>query len=158
MKLVGSHALLKFGTLDDLADEGVRIEQDIIIEKHVVNPDDAFFAEVDVVEKRRACVQVHAEAEVEVVVEICAGGDDPVDESCLEEWNDGRSAEARRCESAGEGHADGPVCCDHFFGEQTAGFGEATSVVCLECAVDEVGCGDAFADGFWEKPRETLVQ
>ena len=45
MKLVGAHGALELRALDDLAHEGVGIEQHVVIEEHVVDADDAVAVE-----------------------------------------------------------------------------------------------------------------
>ena len=62
---------------------------------------------------RVAAVHREPEPEMRVVVEVRAGGDDPVDEARLDERDDRRHAESRRRERAGERQADGDVVLEH---------------------------------------------
>ena len=60
------------------------------------------------------------QGEVEVVVEVRAGGDDPVDEAGLDQRDDARSSPAGGRQRAGEAHADGHVGLEHLLREQPA--------------------------------------
>ena len=100
---------LELRALDDLPEERVRAEQDVVVEEDVVDADDAVLAQDGVACCRITAVHREAEAEVRVVVEVRAGGDDPVDEARLDERDDRRHAEPRRRERAGEREADGDV-------------------------------------------------
>jgi|GEM_PF-4133181 len=81
------------------------------------------------------------------MVEIRARGDDPVDESRLDERDERRHAKAGGGERAGEREADGDIGLEHFVGEELRGFAEAGGVVGEEGAFDEVddGLGAVYA-------------
>ena len=113
MEFVGAHGLLELRPLDDLAHEGVGIEEDIVGEEDVVDADDAVIAQDDVVEEGGTGEEFHAEAVVEVVVEVRAGGDDPVHEARFHQRDDGGGAEAGGGQRAGERQADGAVVGEH---------------------------------------------
>ncbi len=117
MEFVGAHGPLELATADDLADEGVGVEQDGVVEEDVVDADDVAFAQFDVVEKRRAAVQLHVEAVMDVVVEVGARGDDPVDEAGFDEGDEAGFAQAGRHERAGEADADQSVARQHLLRE-----------------------------------------
>ena len=76
---------------------------------------------------------------MEIVVQIGAGGDDPIDEARLEQRDNGGAAEAGGCKRAGERQADGAVIREHLTAEEPAGLTQAGGVVGLEGAVDEIG-------------------
>ena len=113
VKFVGAHGALEFAALDDLADEGVGVEQNVVVEEDVVNADDPAFAEVDVVEERRAAVELHIEAVMDVVVEVGARGDDPVDEAGFDEGDETGNAQAGGHERPRETDADQTVAGQH---------------------------------------------
>ena len=101
---------------------------------------------IDVVEERRAGIKLHAEAVVQIVIKIRAGGDDPVHEAGFHERNEADFPKARRRERAGEAHADEAVVRQHLFGEQLRRFAQAPAVVSEKGLVDQVGGGNVFAD------------
>ncbi len=54
MKFVRRHGALEFRPLDCLAHKRVGIEQHVVVEKHVVNADDALAPQLHIVERGRA--------------------------------------------------------------------------------------------------------
>ena len=80
--------------------EAVGAEQVLVVEDDVVDADDLVLAQLQVGEARPGLVQVHAEGEVRVVVEVRAGGDDPVDEAGLDERHEARHAQPGRRQRA----------------------------------------------------------
>ena len=102
--------------------------------------------------------KLHAEAVVEVVVEVRAGGDDPVHETGLHQRDDGGGAESGGGQRAGERQADGAVLGEHLVGVQAAGFPEAGGVVGLEGGVDQVGDADTFFDGRGQQAGELFIK
>ena len=84
---------------------------------------------------------------MDVVVEVGAGGDDPVDESRFDEGDETGDAEAGGHERAGKADADESVAGQHFLGEQFAAFAKAGGVVGLEGIGDELGGAGAFRGG-----------
>ena len=77
--------------------------------------------------------------EVHVVIQIRAGGNDPVHETRLDQRDDAGAAEAGRRQRAGDAHADGHIGVEHAVGEKLAGFLEPRGVVGEENLVDDVG-------------------
>ena len=139
MEFRAAHRALEFLPLDDLPEEGVGAEQHVVVEEDVVDAHDPLFAQHRIACLCIAAVHRQTEAEMRVVIEVRARGDDPVHESRLDERDERRHAESRRREGAGEGEADGDVGLEHLRREQLAGFAESCSVVRLEGAVDQVG-------------------
>src|ERR1017187_9867703 len=88
MKFIRAHGSLELRAVDHLTDERIRVEQDAVVEQDVVNADDLAFTQFDVVEKRRAAIELHVEPVMDVVVKVGARGDDPVDETGLDERNE----------------------------------------------------------------------
>ena len=154
VKFVGAHGPLEFAAADDLADEGVGVEEDGVIEEDVVDADDVAFAELDVVEERRAAVELHVEAIMDVVVEVGAGGDDPVDEARFDEGDEAGFAEAGGHEGAREADPDQTVAGQHLLREQFAALAETGGVVGLEGVGDELGCAGAPGGGPGVEARE----
>ena len=158
MKFVRAHRPLELRSLDHLAHKGVGIEQHVVIEEHVVDADDAVAAQLHVVEEGRAGVELHAEAVMEIVVEIRAGRDDPVDKARVHQRHDRGFAQPRRRQRAGERHADRPLAGDHLLREEPARLREPAAVVGLEGGVDEVGDVDPFLHGAREQPWKLFVE
>ena len=158
MEFVCAHRALKLRTLNDLAHKCVGIEQHVVVEKDVVNPDDAFLAKMHVIKERRACVELHSETVVQIMVKVRAGTDDPVHKARFHQRNDGRLAKARRSECAGERHADRGIAGDHLLREESASLREASAVVCFKRVIHELRNAQAFADGVWKKTWKFFVQ
>ncbi len=138
VELGARHGALKLRTLNDRPKKGVRREQHVVVEKDVVDPDDAFVTQHDVGLLRIPAVHREAEAEVRVVIEIRARGDDPVDVPALDERNERRHSKPGRRERAGERHADGHVRLEHFSGEELTRFAQPRRVVGEERVVDQI--------------------
>ena len=115
MKFVGAHRPLEFLRVNALADERVRIEQHPIIKQDVVDPDNLFAAQFDIVDERRALIELHIEAEMDVVVEIRPGGDDPVDKPGFDQRDQAGFSQTGRHQRAGEADADCAVARAAFF-------------------------------------------
>ena len=58
--------------------EVIRIEQDIVIEKNVVDSNHTVAMQRHIIKKRRACVELHIKSVVQVVVEICPCRNNPI--------------------------------------------------------------------------------
>ena len=71
-----------------------------------------------IVQLATAAVQRQPQAEVHVVVQVGAGGDDPVDEAGPNQGDQDRTAEACRCQGTGERQADPAFRAEHFLGVQ----------------------------------------
>ena len=136
----GAHFLLKFRQHEHFAQQFVRGHQAVGIRNHhVVNADEVVVAQVGVVELEAAAVDRIIQREVQVVVKIRAGGNDPVHESRLDERDDAGAAEAGGRERTGNAHADGHVRRKHPFGEKLARFLEPRGIVGEEHLVNDVG-------------------
>ena len=84
---------------------------------------------------------------MDVVVEIGARGDDPVDEACFDEGDETGFAEAGGHERTREADPDQPVAGQHLLREQLAALAEAGGVVGLESVGDELGRASARGGG-----------
>ncbi len=98
-----------------------------------------------IVQEWRTGVELHVQAVVQVVIEVGAGGDDPIDEAGLHQRDETRFAQAGRRERAGEAQADEAVAREHFVGQEFGGLAETAAVVSEEGAVDQIGGGNIFA-------------
>ena len=87
VELGGSHRLGEDVLADQFAVKAVGVEQRLVVEDDIVDPDDRVFAEGEVVEVGPALVERQVEGVVGVVVEVSPGGDDPVDEPGLDQGN-----------------------------------------------------------------------
>ena len=107
--------------------------------QHVVDADDAFLVQLDVVEERRAAVQREVQRVVQVVIEVRAGGDDEVDQPALHHLDDA-AAEAGRRQRAGDRQPDRRVVLrrQHLVGEDLARLAEPRGVERLESLVDQL--------------------
>jgi hypothetical protein len=76
----GGHLPLEFPAVDDLVDEPIRFQEIVQVEDDVVDTDEPILVKFDVVEKRRGSVELIAQGEVQIVIQVGAGGDDVVDE------------------------------------------------------------------------------
>ena len=140
VQLGGAHLLLEFGLDQDVAQDLVGGHQAVAVaEQHVVDAHDVVVAQLGVVHLEAADAHRVVQREVQVVVEVRAGGDDPVHEAGLDQRHDGGAAQAGRRERAREAHADGDVRLQHLLGEELAAFLEPRAVVGEEGVVDEVG-------------------
>ena len=104
---------LELGARDHLAEEGVGVEQHLVVEEHVVDAHDALLAQLDVVGLEGAAVHREPEAEVGVVVEVRAGRHDPVDEAGLDQRDQRAHAEPGRRQRAGDRQPDRDVVREH---------------------------------------------
>ena len=147
VELGRAHGTLELGRRDDLAEEGVRVQQDAVVEEDVVDADHALLAQLDVVHVERALVHAQAEAEVRVVVEVRARGDHPVHEAGLEQRDDRAHAEPRGGQGAGHRQPHGDVFLQHPLGEQPCALAQAGAVVGEKRRVDQVGGGFTSGDG-----------
>ena len=102
--------------------------------------------------------EFHAQAVVEIVVEVRAGGNDPVHETGLHQGDDGGGAETGGGQRAGERQADGAFVGEHLVREEAAGFPEAGGVVGLEGGVDQVGDSGVFFDRRGQEAGELFVE
>src|SRR4030067_856120 len=80
MELRRAHLALELLLLEHPAEEGVGVEENLVGEQDVVDPDDPFLVEDRVVEERGSRMHLHPEPEVNVVVEVRPRRYDPVDE------------------------------------------------------------------------------
>src|SRR5262245_18706327 len=72
--------------------ELVGAKQILVIEDDVVDANDLMLAELEVIQPGPRVVQVHAKSKVRVVVKVCPGADDPVDEAGLDQRDKARHA------------------------------------------------------------------
>ena len=63
-----------------------------------------------------------ADAKMSVVIEIGAGGNDPIDKSRFDQRNQCRNSQPRRRERAGERHPDSDFRLKHLPREELTGF------------------------------------
>src|SRR5437016_9144819 len=101
MELVGPHAALKLGALDDLAHKGVRIEKDVVIKEDIVNPNHPMAMKIDIVKKRGPGIKFHVEPVMNVVVQIGPSRDDPINKARLHQGDEAGLAQPRRSQGAG---------------------------------------------------------
>ena len=139
MELGGGDRPLEAAADQEVADVGVGLEEHRRREQDVVDADDALLVQLDVVEERRAAVQLEVQRVVEVVIEIRAGADHEVDQAPFHQFDD-TAAESGGRERAGDGQADGGVARrgQHLVGVDVAGLGEASGVERLEAPLDEL--------------------
>ena len=122
MQLGGAHLVLEFGLDENVAQDFVGGHEAIAVaEQHVIDADDVVVAQLGVVELEAADAHGVVQREVHVVVEVGAGGDDPIHEAGLDERDDAGAAHAGGRERAREAHADGDVGAEHLLGEELAG-------------------------------------
>ena len=139
MELRGRHRLVETRADDEVADVGVGFQQHGRREQHVVDPDDAVFVELDVVDERRTAMQCEIQCIVQVVIQVCTGRDDEVHEAPVHHLDD-RAAEAGRRHGTGDGQPDRGLVLgrQHLLGENLAGFRQAPGIERLEAVVDQV--------------------
>ena len=124
---------------DQLAIEGVGVEQGRIIEDDVVDPDDVVLAEEVVIQVRAALVQGEVEGVVGVVIEVGAGGDDPVDEPRPDQGDQAAHAEPGGGQRPGDRQPDRASGLEHLPREDPADLAQPAGVVAQERLVDQVG-------------------
>ena len=127
------------GADQELAYVQVGLEQHRRREEDVVDADDAFLEELDVVQERRAAVQREVQRVVQVVVQVCAGRDQEVDQAALHQLDDAAAKTGRR-QRPGDGEANGRVVLggQHFLGVDLAGLVQPPGVERLEAFVDQL--------------------
>ena len=125
--------------LDQLAVERVGIEQGLVIEDDVVDADDVVLPQGVVVEVGPALVERQVEREVGVVVEVGAGGDDPVHEPGLDQRDQAAHAQPGGGQSPGERQADRAIGLEQLAGEDLADLAQPAGVVAQERVIDQVG-------------------
>jgi hypothetical protein len=108
----------------------------IVLKNDVVNPDDVLLAQLQVVKEGPRLMQVHAQGEVGVVVEVRSGADDPVEETGLHQRHQARHAQTCRGQRSGQRQADGHVGGQHFVGKETTGLAQPAGVVRQERFLD----------------------
>src|SRR5689334_5607294 len=96
-----------------------------------------------------------AQPEVRVVIKICAGGNDPIDEARLNQRNQCGHAKPCWCQRAGQRDANGHVGLEHLFGEELTSLSQTRSVISNECVVDEVDQLCRRTDRLWIDPSST---
>ena len=120
MQLRRGHPLLELLRLQHFRKKIVRLEKDVLVENDVVDADDAVTAQRDVIYQWRDPVQGETEGPMDVVVEVGARGDDPVDEARLHEGNECGVTEPCRGQSPADREPDGDLGCEHLIGEDMA--------------------------------------
>ena len=138
VELGRAHLALELRREEDLPVEGVGVEEHLVVEDDVVDAHDLVAPERDVVEIRAPPVHREADPEVGVVIEIRPGGDDPVDESRLDERDDARHPQPGRCQRPAQTDADRHVLREHALAEQLGRLAQPCPVVSEESAVDEL--------------------
>ena len=93
VQLGGGHVVCVLWRGQDLADELVGLQQDVVVEQNVVDPDHAVLAENPVVELVASLVHRQPESEVGIVVEVRPGRHDPVDETGADHRDQHRATE-----------------------------------------------------------------
>ena len=138
MELRRRDRLVQPGADDEVADVGVGLEQHGRRKQDVVDADDAFLVQLDVVDERRAAVQREVQRVVQVVIEVRAGRDDEVDEAAIHHLDDA-AAEAGRRHRAGDRQPDRRVVLrrEHLVGEDLARLRQAAGVERLKPVVDQ---------------------
>jgi len=106
VKLGGRHVFLELRLAHDPAEVRVGFEEHRVVKQDVVDPHDAFRAQDAVVDVVSSPMQRQPEAEVGVVIEIRARGDDPIDEPRADQRDDHRAPQAGGCQRSRQAHAD----------------------------------------------------
>ena len=94
---------------DQLAIERVGIEQGLVVEDDVVDPDHVVLTEREIIQVGTALMQRKIERVVRVVIEVGAGRDDPVDEAGLDQGDQAAHPQTGGSQCARERQADGAV-------------------------------------------------
>src|SRR2546425_13086973 len=105
MELGRAHCSLKFRRADYLAEELIRFEEYVILKEDVVNADDSLLTQNAVIQIVQAAPHFKADAEMRIVIEICACGDNPIDKTRAHQRDDGRHADACRRHRSRQAHA-----------------------------------------------------
>ena len=93
--------------------------------------------ELDIVDEGRPAVEREIEGVVEIVVEICSRGYDPIHESVLNQGYDAGPAQSRGRQRPRQAHADGDILSEHLLREELAGLAKTSGVVGLEIAINK---------------------
>src|SRR5438105_2244903 len=79
VKLGRADRPLKFRPADYFAEELVGFKENVVLKEYVVNPDNAFFPQYAIVKVVQTPAHLETNAEMGIVIEVCAGGDHPID-------------------------------------------------------------------------------
>jgi hypothetical protein len=139
VQLRGRHGTVHAATAKKIADVCVGLEQHCRREQDVVDPDDAFLVELDVVDEGRSAMEREVQRVVQVVIQVRAGADDEIHQPAFHQFNDA-AAEARRRERAGDRQPDRGVVLrqKHLVRENPAGLTQPGCVEGLKPFVDQV--------------------
>ena len=129
MKLGRGHRALKLWSFDNPAKESVGVKQHRIVKKDVIDADHLFVTQHDVGSLRVSFVHRQTDPKMRVVIKVGARRNNPIDEARLNQRNQRRDAQARRCERAGECHANRDVRLEHLLREELTRFTQAGCVV-----------------------------
>ena len=140
VQLGRAHLFLEFLLDEDPAQDIVGAhEHVVVVEQDVVDADHAIAPQLGIAHKGRPAPQRQVHRVVHVVVEVRAGGHDPVHEASLDQGNYGGAAQTRRSQRSCQAHAHrDPVVGQHFFRKQAAAFAQAAGVVGEKGCVDEI--------------------
>ena len=139
MKLRGRHRPVHFRPDEEFADVRVGFEQHGRREQNIVNPNDALFVQLHVVDKRRPAVQREIQRVVQVVIQVRPGADEEVDQPALHHLDDA-AAEACGCEGTGNRQRNRRIVLgqQHLVAEDAARLAEPRGVERLESFVDQM--------------------
>ena len=151
------HLRLELGQVQHLAEEGVRVEEHLVVEQDVVDPHDPLVPKDAVVEERRSGVHRKPEPEVGVVVQVRPRRDDPVDEPRLEQRHDARHAEPRGGQRAGQGESHRHIGLQHPFGKEPRPLPQPPRVVGEERPLDQLRGRHPLPHGRRKDPRAGQV-
>ncbi len=129
MHLGRAHFSLKLGSLEKLAEEIVRRDQNVVIEKDVIDPDNAFLPTCDIVRIRRAAMHGESYSEVSVVIEIVPRADNPVYEAILDERDQGGDRQPRGSQDTAETQPNGDIIFKNLFAKELTGLAQLAGVV-----------------------------
>ena len=141
MELRRRHGAAELGLAQHLAEEGVGLEQDALVEQDVVDADGALLAQLDVVGPGRAGVDRVAERVMGVVVEVGAGRHDPVDEPGLDQRHQARGGEPGGVSAPESESATVTSGCEDLAAQELRRFAQASRVVGGEHPIDQIGQG-----------------
>ncbi len=152
MEFGAAHFSLELRAGDDLAEKGIGGEEDGVIEKDIVDAHDAFLPQHDVVHVRVALMQGESDAEMGVVIQIGARRDDPVDESMLDERDEGGDPEPGRGQCSREAYAHRDVGGQHFPCKQLTRFPQACGIIGEKRVLNQLYHRIRARDGAWVDP------
>src|SRR5271157_4283531 len=155
MELGRSHGAGETLVLDQLPVKRVRVQQRLVVEDDVIDADHVVLPQGVVVEVGPALVERQVQRVVGVMVEVGAGGDDPVHEPGRDQWNQAAHAQPGRSERAGDGQADGAVWFQELAGENLADLAQSPRVVAQEGMIDQVGGDFPARDRGGSDPMQT---